>query len=235
VLRRDLPAFRPRIAVVPSGKTNALALDLGTPADWTVAGAIDAAAHGRVEERAPIEVWRAGATRADLSGFILGGGAFVAATRTAQKTHRLGAFNGLAVGLSIAAAVGQTIFGGANNAWRRGERMRIETAPDQVVDAAQYLLLASTLTRLPLGIRPLGRRVAGLRMLRVEAPARLLALAAPAILAGREWGWLRRLGYHHTGARRIDVTLPDFVLDGETFAGGALSLRQGAPLSFVVP
>ena len=42
VMARYFPGFAPRIALVPSGKTNALALDLGVPMDWTIAQAIDA-------------------------------------------------------------------------------------------------------------------------------------------------------------------------------------------------
>lgn len=236
VMARDLPGFRPRMAIVPSGKTNALALDLGIGTDWTPAQAIDAVAGGRITERAPLEIWREGADHPDLAGFIFGAGIFVAATRTAQRTHRLGAFNGLAVGLSIAAAMGQTIFGSRNNAWRRGEPMRIDIEAEGIAESPQYLVFASTLARMPLGIKPFGPLRAGLKMLRIEAPASRLALAVPVILAGGAPRWLSDLGYHRHDARRIDLSLTGgFVLDGETFEGGALSLRQGAPIAFIVP
>lgn len=235
-LLRDFPAFQPRVAIVPSGKTNALALDLGIAPGWPVTAAIDAVVNGRVAERAPIEVRRDGSDRIECAGFIFGAGAFVKATQTAQQTHRFGAFNGLAVGLSIAAAVGQTIFGGANNQWRRGEPMRIALGAREVFDGPQYLVFASTLERLPLGIRPLGPARPGLKMLRIEAPPPRLALAAPYVLAGADRPWLARSGYHRHDAARIDISLEsDFVFDGETFLGGDLSLRLGAPMAFVVP
>lgn len=235
-MARDLPGFRPRIAIVPAGKTNALASDLGIRAGWSLAEALAAIDAGRTRERAPVEVWREGAGHADLAGFIFGGGAFVAATRGAQQTHRFGAFNGLAVGLSIAAAVGRTVFGGRTNALRRGERMRIIVDAHQQIDGPHYLFLASTLSRMPLRIRPFGRERSGLKMLRVEAPAFRLAIAAPIVLAGGEQHWLPDWGYHRRDARRIDLSLGGgFVLDGETFDGGVLSLRQGAPISFIVP
>lgn len=236
VIARNLPGFRPRIAIVPSGKTNALALDLGMRRDWTLAQAIEAVARGRIVARGPIEIWRDGADHAEHAGFIFGGGAFVRATQTAQQTHRLGAFNGLAVGLSIMAAVAQTIFGGKNNVWRRGKRMRISVDGDKGVDAPHYFILASSLTRMPLDIRPFGSLRPGLKMLRIESPAPRLAYAAPIILAGRDPQWLRKAGYHRSDARRIDIAIDgDFVLDGETFEGGELSLRHGAPISFIVP
>ncbi|MGN6376841.1 MAG: diacylglycerol/lipid kinase family protein [Sphingomonas sp.] len=111
----------PRMAVVPAGKTNALALDLGIPVDWTLADALAAAEGGRIEARSPIEVLRPGSVTADLRGFLFGAGAFVRGTGLAQRTHRAGAFSGLAVGLSLGWGVAQTLFGGRDNMWRAGE------------------------------------------------------------------------------------------------------------------
>ena len=236
VISRYFPAYRPKLAIVPSGKTNALALDLGVAPSCTLEQAVHGVLHGRVEERAPIEVWRDGVDHAELSGFIFGAGAFTRATQTAQKTHRIGAFNGAAVGLSIAAGVGQSLFGGVHNPWRRGEMMQVACDSGTVATGPQYLVLASTLVRMPLGIKPFGVARAGLKMLRIAAPPSRILQAVPAILLGLEWRWLRAAGYDRQEARRIDMTLENgFVLDGETFEGGRLSLRRGAPLSFLVP
>lgn len=235
-MARHFPTFHPRLTIVPSGKTNALALDLGIGHDWTLARVIDAAVQGRVVKRAPIEIWREGADRAELAGFIFGSGAYVRATQMAQRTHRFGAFNGLAVGLSIIAGVVQTMIAGSNNPWRRGERMRIATAEGDVTDDAQYLVLASTLQAMPLGIKPFGPARSGMKMLRIEAPVRRMMQALPAILGGTDREWLPGAGYHRHVARRIDMRLSGkFILDGEVFEGGDLSLRQGAPIRFVVP
>lgn len=226
----------PRVAIVPSGKTNALAHDLGVPRHWTAHDAVQAIHDGVVEERAPIEIRRDQTIVPDLRGFIFGAGAFVRATALAQRTHRVGAFNGLAVGLSIAGAVGQTILGGANNSWRQGEPMRVALADGTVVDRNQYLLFGSTLERLPLGIKPLGEPRPGLKLLRIDASPRWMVAAAPAVLRGSAAPWLRDAGYHIEDSARIDLHLGgDFILDGETFQGGALSLRQGEPIRFVVP
>ena len=226
----------PRVAIVPSGKTNALAHDLGVPRHWTALDAVRAIHDGVVEERAPIEVRREDTLIPDLRGFIFGAGAFVRATALAQRTHRVGAFNGLAVGLSIAGAVGQTILGGADNSWRRGEPMRIALAGGGVVERNQYLLFGSTLERLPLGIKPLGEPRPGLKLLRIDASPRWMIAGAPAVLRGSDAPWLREAGYHLEDATRIDLTLAgDFILDGETFRGGDLSLSEGEPIRFVVP
>jgi len=226
----------PRIAIVPSGKTNALALDLGLPKHWTAKDAIEAIRFGGIKERSPIEIWRVGGEQPDLRGFIFGAGAFVRATSLAQTTHRFGAFNGLAVALSITGAVAQTLFGGRDNSWRRGEAMSVAMSDDTPIDAAQYMLLGSTLVHMPLKVRPFGEPRAGMKMLRIESSPRRIVAALPALLGGGEPKWLAQAGYHRADAENIDVRLTGgFILDGETFPGGDMTLRQGAPMRFVVP
>ncbi|MGU3392191.1 diacylglycerol/lipid kinase family protein [Sphingomonas sp. M1A8_2b] len=236
----------PRVAIVPSGKTNALALDLGIPDDWTLDQALTAARHGRVKSRSPIEVIRKD-TGDRLCGFLFGAGAFVDATALAQRTHRAGAFNGVAVGLALCWAILQTLFGGANSAWRAGSRMRIKFAPrgDEGVhapgkntdtDRARYLMLASTLKRMPIGIRPFGTPRDGLKTLVVDAPPRWLAAATPLIVTGSPAPWLDRAGYHRIDSPSLDLTMDSgFILDGEVYPGGELTVRAGRTLSFVVP
>ena len=225
----------PKIAIVPAGKTNALAFDLGVPTSWNAEDAVRAVMAGHVAERSPIEVWRPGALRAELRGFIFGAGAFVRATELAQTTHRFGAFNGLAVGLSIAGAVGQTLFGGRGNSWRQGEKMRI-ARDGAVIDAPQYMLLGSTLSQMPLKIKPFGHARAGLKLLRIEASPRRMIRSLPALLGGSEPAWLAKAGYHREDATRVDLHLDNgFIMDGEVFEGGDISLRLGAPMRFVVP
>jgi diacylglycerol kinase (ATP) len=72
--------------------------------------------------------------------------------------------------------------------------------------------------------------------LRIDASPRRLVAALPALLGGTDRGWLASAGYHREDAERIDVTLNSgFILDGEMFEGGEISLRQGAAITFVVP
>ena len=232
---RHFPAM-PRVALVPSGKTNALAMDLGVPRGWTLEQAIRSASHGRVVTRAPIVIGRRDSGESPLHGFLLGAGAFVRATTLAQDTHRLGAFNGLAVGLTLTGAVAQTLFGGRDNVWRRGDAMRIELADGRVLDRSMYILLASTLERLPLGVKPFGRVRAGLKLLGVDAPPRALAATLPAVLAGAEASWLAARGYRRADTRQLRLNLQSkFVLDGELYEGGDLTIDEGQPIEFLVP
>lgn len=229
-------AAMPPIAVIPSGKTNALALDLGIPWDWSAGDAQAALTAGRLDTRQPVEI--TGEDSVTLRGFLFGASAFTRATDLAQRTHDIGAFGGVAVGLSVLGAVLQTMFAGSGNAWRAGERVRIAGVADGTArEHDLYLLLGSTLRRLPIGLKPLGQGGEGLNILAVEAPPRLLPLAVPAILAGREGGWLARAGYHHRhDAPHSRLTLPGgFVLDGESYPGGSYDVRAGEPITFVTP
>lgn len=226
----------PQLAIVPSGKTNALASDLGIPQDWTVADALDAIAVGRTKQRPPIEISRDGDNGQVLRGFLFGAGAFVKGTAIAQDTHRMGAFRGFAVGLSLAAAIGQTLFAGKRNHWRVGDMMRIELPDGRRIARPIYFLLGTTLKRLPLGFKPFGHVRSGLKLLGVDAPPRHLLATLPALLMGSEAAWLERSGYHRADLDSLRLSLDTgFILDGETYEGGDFTIRQGAPIDFVVP
>ena len=229
----------PRIAIVPSGKTNALALDLGLPSDWTLEQALTAAQGDRVALRRPIEVLRRGET-VPLRGFLFGTGAFVSATALAQRTHRVGAFNGVAVTLALGWAVLQTMFGAASGTWRSGEAMRLDATladgGNVMQDGRRYLMLGSTLKRLPVGLKPFGKPRQGLKLLVIDAPPRRLVRAVPLLLAGSETPWLAASGYHRIDAEACTLAIEqDFILDGEVYPGGELTIRQAKPLRFVVP
>ncbi len=234
----------PDIALLPSGKTNALAVDLGVPAGWTLDDAIEAAVHGEMVQRSPIAIERRGSAEPAVRGFLFGAGAFVDATELAQHTHRAGAFNGLAVALALTGAIASTMFGGAASRWRAGSRMRLrfrEGAQPMHGYAAQsdgrrYMMLASTLDRLPVGLKPFGARRGGLKALVVDGPPRRLALNLLPLLSGSETERLERDGYHRIDADAIEVDLDGgFILDGEIFPGGGYLLRKAPPLRFITP
>lgn len=226
----------PLLAVVPSGKTNALALDLGLPADWTISDAIHAAGKGAVTMRRPVEIVRAGSSDPDLRGFLFGAGAFVRATGLAQRTHKAGAFNGLAVGLSLGWGIAQTMFGGRRNPWRAGERMRIGVEGSAPMERDFYMLFGSTLERLPLNVKPFGALRDGLKMLAVDAPPAWMPFTVPALLSGASPAWLEKAGYHRGAPSSFTLSLDGgFVLDGELYAGGDMTVRPGDPLRFVTP
>ncbi len=226
----------PDVIVLPSGKTNAMALDLGIPPDWTLASALESLRARRFRTRSALRVSWSNDERADIQGFMFGAGAFVRATEVAQRTHRLGAVDGLAVGLSIAAAIARTVCGGRSGTWRRGDRtvLSIDGGAQSVQD--RYLLLASTLERLPLGVKPFGRPRCGMKMLAIDAFPSNVLISSIALLSGSEAAWLERAGFHRCDPHSVDMDLDgDFILDGERFQAGRITLSSGDPIRFVVP
>jgi len=231
--RRVYSSALPKFAILPAGKTNAVAIDLGMSADVTLDRLIDAIRRDEIRERTPLEIWREDESSPAQTGFLFGAGAFVRATSLAQHTHRFGAFEGLAVGLSLVASIGQTLFGSKDRGWRAGDAMTI--GGDVEMAGRFYILLCSTLDRFPLGLKPFGRLGQGMKLLAVDAPPRQMLRRVPMLLAGRQNEAMERKGYRHRAAETLEIGIEsDFILDGETYPGGALTLRRGAPLRFVV-
>lgn len=232
---QTFPDGMPDLAVLPGGKTNALAQDLGIPQGWQIEDVFRAQQRGTVVERVPLEIIRSGCETPALRGFLFGAGAFVRATSLAQRTHQMGAFNNLAVGMSLAAVIGQTLFGGKENAWRRGETMRISRGGASTQDDF-YLMLASTLESLPMGLRPFGGLIEGLRLLAVDAPPKRLLRSLRPLLSGSDDPALAARGYHRMAVDQFELELESgFILDGELYHGGRFTVGQGAPLRFIVP
>ncbi|MEL6530432.1 MAG: diacylglycerol kinase family protein [Pseudomonadota bacterium] len=234
----------PAVAVLPKGKTNALTADLGVPADWTLQDATDALdAGGRVHRR-PIEIAAPDNTGTNVLGFILGAGAFTTATQAGQSAHRLGAFNGLAVGVTALWALAQSVFASRQNKWRRGSRMNIMLGRGEAPMAHsglgdpefRQLLFASTLERLPAGIAPFGKLKAGLKLVVVDQISRRSTALIPAILRGHFQRKLRERGIHQLSASQFTLDIDDqFILDGEAFPAGRYRIGQGPELEFVTP
>lgn len=226
----------PQIAILPNGKTNALAHDLGLPHDWTLDQALAAAATGGLRRRAPIVVERERASLPPLHGFLVGAGGFVRATELAQRTHKAGAFHDLAVGLVVVWSVLKTLFGGPKSGWRAGDPMRIVADDETLSDGQTFFVFGSTLETFPLGLKPLGPVRAGFKLLVVPAAARRMWLAIGGILTGRRGGWLERWGYHLRDVKRATGSIVGgFILDGDHFDDGRVQLHEGPPIAFVVP
>ena len=237
VLTHAWPAFEgwlPLLAVVPHGKTNVLARDLGIPARWSVEAAIAAARSPKRRATRPmLEVTREGDAQPALRGFVFGTGAYAGATRMATGAHRIGVIDSLAVGAALIGAVFSTAFGGTRG-FGAGARLglALDGGPSDV--RQRFLILASTLERFPLKFRPFGRPRPGLKVLDVDAPPRRLIPALGPILAGREPAWLERAGYRRHSPQTASLHgLEAFVLDGEVYPGGDVTVRQGPAVTFV--
>ena len=232
----------PVLAVLPRGKTNALNADIAAPQAWRLEDAVAAYDSGRRVSRRPIVVRGESDTGEAMLGFILGAGIYAEGVRSGQDAHRLGLFDSLAVGLTSAWGIAQTLIGRNSSKWRRGTEMALHCLPGGApIDYARRadrgrrsLLLASTLQRMPLGLKLFGPWQGGIRMLILDRARRRVMAFVPAMLAGWHPGWLRRAGLHQITVEGFAMEIAEgFVLDGESFAAGAYTVTQGPELTFV--
>ena len=233
----------PVLAFLPQGKTNALRIDLGLPKDWSLSDAIAAYAKGGRAHRQALCV-TGGEEPADapMLGFVLGAGAFTLGIEAGQEAHRMGFFNSLAVAATAVMGVGQVLFSGNGNKWRRGTRMELafqpsgEPMPHSRHGTAdqRHIMLASTYRHLPGKMQLFGKDQGPIRLAILDRPRRRIFAALPAILSGWHPGWLARAGLHHvsSAAFSLDVASP-IILDGEQFPAGRYEIGLGPELEFV--
>ena len=234
----------PAIAVLPKGKTNALTVDLGVPDDWTLQDAIEALDHGSRIHRRPMTVSTADEPGKRVAGFILGAGAFTKATQAGQSAHKLGAFDSMVVAVTAGWALLQSLFATRSNPWRQGAPMQIGLGAGNVPmahsghgdPAMRQLLFASTLERLPAGIRPFGPLKGGLKLAAIDQISRRSTALIPLVLTGAVKHGLRERGIHQLAATQFSLSIGDqFILDGEAFPAGDYLIEQGPELAFIAP
>lgn len=228
----------PALAVLASGKTNVLALDLGARPGWTLEAVLRRAAEGApvFKTRPPLEVTWGDAAQPPVRGFIFGLGAFARGTAMSQSVHRMGAYHNLSVALTVTGAALGTLLGGKRSEWSRGVQAELVADGAPATEGRRFVLMATTLKRLPFGLKPFGPPRDGMKVLDVDAPPRRLAAALPPILAGRDDAWLTRAGYRRGEAERLEVrTAEPVVIDGEMFPGGEIVVRRGEPVRFLAP
>ncbi len=233
----------PPLIVLPNGKTNALAVDLGLPVGWSLSDALEATQSGGIEQRRPMVVAQRDNTDARVQGFVFGAGAFTAAVSLGQQAHRRGAYNALGVFVTAIWGLLQALFGSEDNPWRKGTPMRLfdgngRELPHSGIGRVdeRYLIFASTLDRFPAGIHPFGGLEGPLRLAVLDNSRFGLTVRTPLVFRGAVSESLRRRGYHVHGAETLRLDIGDrFILDGEAFPAGRYQISLGPKLRFVVP
>ena len=233
----------PPVVVLPNGKTNALAVDLGLPAKWSLGEALEAIHAGGIEQRRPLVVAQRENDDARVQGFVFGAGAYTSAIQLGQLAHDKGAFQNLGVAVTAVWAMLQALFGSGGNVWRRGSPMRVFDGAGRELPhtgtgrpGERYLMFASTLRRFPAGMRPFGDAEGALRTGVLDSSSRALLLRLPTLFRGRISDKLREAGYHLLNDDTLQVDFGErFILDGEAFPPGRYRLSLGPKLRFVVP
>lgn len=233
----------PMLIVLPGGKTNALALDIGVPTDWSLDDALAAVQDGGIVRRQPLVVAQRDNERAQVRGFVLGAGVFNHVIALGQRSHDLGAFNQTVVAITTVWSAAQAMLGLPGNKWRTGTPMRIRRSDGTQLphrgglpQDERYLLFASTLQTFPAGMDPFRDVEDPLQVAVIDNPGRRLLLSLPSIFRGTSGAATRRRGYHAFGDSAVDIDIGDaFILDGEAFPAGQYRLSAGPKLRFVVP
>lgn len=227
--------WRPHLVIVPSGKINLIARDVGfvrPRADQVTRLAGDTV---QVRRRRLLRLDHAGGTS---FGMLLGAAGFRQAWQLANHhLHPRGLFSRGAVVAAMSLSLAQAAGGGPV---ADGEPMRVRRDHGEAVAGNRFLLLATTLERLMMGLWPFwGEGETGLHLLDVAAPPRRLFAALPALARGRPAPWMDAAGYVSARAQRVEIELSEpAILDGEPFfpdRNGRLVVSLGPEMEFVRP
>ncbi len=232
----------PPVAVLPNGKTNLIALDLGAQGDalGALRQLVRIASDGmdpHVVHRQLIALTTGQDNTRPVLGMFLGGAGLASIILFCrEKIYPLGLPNWLSHFLAAVAMVFGVVLG-IKATWLpgRNDRMRL-TRGDGRQEGNFMVVMVTTLERIALNIRPNG--IGGtLKMMAIEQNPITMIRIAFEVLIGR-LGNRSIGGLHLEGGEtiRIEGGRPSVVMDGEIFqaaSGGSITLTTTAPVSFV--
>jgi hypothetical protein len=234
----------PPVAVLPSGKTNLIALDLGARGDpvQTLERLIELA---RSDDLAPCTVareliaLRQGEEDRPVIGMFLGGAGLADTMLYCRdKIYPLGLPNGIAHVITALAVLAKTFLRvKANFLPPDPEPLSVSVADRDGLSGRFSLLAVTTLEKLLLSSNFTGGRGGALKLLAIEERRGSLIGAFAASLRGKLGrSQLRGVHFEETDEITISGESSDVILDGEMFRaerGSPINLRPAQPLSFV--
>jgi len=234
----------PPMAVLPSGKTNLIALDLGVHGDpITALERLVELAQGDLDDhlvaRQLIALRRDGSERPVIGMFLGGAGLADTMLYCRNKIYPLGLPNGVSHALTALAVLARLMFG-----WKasflppKAATLHVSTGPNESLTGKFTLLAVTTLDKLLLNgqLQTTGSR-GPLKLLAVEERAGSVMRMVVATLLGK-LGRKPLDGVHLEGSSEISIEgdKSNVILDGEMFStetGKPIRLRPAQPLSFV--
>ncbi|MEJ7925959.1 diacylglycerol kinase family protein [Sphingobium sp. AN641] len=238
------PGRVPPIAVLPNGKTNLIALDLGIHGDPIKAlERIVAIAKAGVDEhvvaRELIALSDGQADSRPVLGMFLGGAGLADSILYCRnRIYPLGLSNGLSHFLTALAVIASILFG------IRGRFMPPSTRPvsislirDGQLAGRFAVLIVTTLEKLLLGARPGDSRTGNMKLMAVDqsVPALFRFLWA-SLFKGLGKGAMQGIHMAQGDTIRIEGDRSSVILDGELFEaaeGRPIVLRSTAPVPFL--
>ena len=236
-------AERPPVAVLPNGKTNLIALDLGAHGDPIVA--LQRLVEMAQEDLEPHLVARElialqtdGTAKPVIGMFLGGAGLAETMLYCRNKIYPLGLPNGLSHALTAVALMLRLVFRvRASFLPPDGVPLRISTCANGHLSGRFAVLAVTTLDKLLLSSEIVGSKGGALKLLAVEERPMSLLRAFVASLLGK-LHHLKFRGVHleETDEISIEGDRSNVILDGETFSaeiGRPIRLTSAKPLSFV--
>jgi hypothetical protein len=235
----------PPVAVLPNGKTNLIALDLGISGDPVKAleRIVEIAQNGvekHVVARELIALSDGEATSRPVLGMFLGGAGLADSILYCRnRIYPLGLSNGLSHFIT-ALAVFASIFLGLKGKYMppAAQPVSISLIRDGQLAGRFAVLIVTTLEKLLLGARPSGNVTGGrLKLMAVDhSPAAMFRMIVASAL-GR-FGSSKMQGIHleHGDMIRIEGKNSSVILDGEIFQadeGRPIVLKSTAPVPFL--
>jgi diacylglycerol kinase family enzyme len=238
----------PPVAVLPSGKTNLIALDLGARGDpiQTLERLIELA---RTDDLEPYTVpreliaLRRGQSEGEdrpVIGMFLGGAALAETMLYCrEKIYPLGLPNGIAHALAAMAGFVKLILRAKASFLPPDTKpLRLSLSDESSQLNGRFsLLLVTTLERVLLSMDLGDRREGSLKLLAVEErPGSVLAAFAASVSGKLGRSKVRGVHFQQADQITIESESSRVILDGETFSaepGNPIHLRPAQPLSFV--
>ncbi len=216
----------PTLAVLQGGMTNVIAKDVGLggkPAKALARLIAGMSAPGRVREvTRPLIGLALVPDEPPVFGMFFGAAGFHQAVKLANdKVRTRGVAGSMASASTLALSLFRLLFGrsGSDDPLYRGEPMAIGVDGKRGEETPHLLLIATTLDKLILGLRPFWGNVDhAIRYTSIDFPPKRLARALLPVLRGRPSPWMEGEGYRSGSAKDIviDIKSP-VVLDGEIF------------------
>ena len=232
----------PPVAVLPSGKTNLIALDLGAQGDPIAAlERLLAIAQSDLEDHLVAKeliALSSGTQQKPVIGMFLGGAGLADVMLYCRhKIYPLGLPNGISHFITAVAVLLRTLLN------LRASFLPPQPAPLSVSSQTERLsgrfslLAVTTLERLLLSGELAGNRRGALKLLAIdERPLSMLRAVVASLMGRLGRSKLSGVHYRETDEVQIEGDQSDVILDGETFRaeiGSPIVLRPAQPLSFV--
>lgn len=235
----------PPVAVLPNGKTNLIAADLGASGDALTAlrqlvAIVDAGLTPYLVRRHLIALSDGKDNGPPVLGMFLGGAGLAEIIMFCRnKIYPLGFPNWVSHVLAFAALVLGTIIG-ARARWlpRRQAKLNISLLRKGEVEARFVFLMVTTLDKVLYGQRaPANDHDGALKFMAIEQRRGAMLESIVSMLRGR-LGTQKITGLHYRNGDeiRIEGDRPSVILDGEFYQaanGGSIVLTPTAPVSFV--